>query len=1133
MDVYMFPPGTFKAGMKVNRTKNGAEIKTADKVAASGVILAANVSRILVTSDATPGECHFSVPDIDTSYFQDGESAESDRQMVAPEIGYEIAIFSSDAGILSEDESDVEYHIIFKGVINDVTKSSDENGSFYTAICNDMKIRLMDEVIFKEYNVQSDIASKPNFSEKDILTTPLHDNRWTVQQIVEDILDVAYSQQIDVDEKYSPVIYFRKEDFIYSSSVNVSEYQDHLGETVASKTFNEAKYTSSEKKLASLGPLNSFVPERVSLSNSTVLDSIYNVISKAGAYRMVYNPENDKIVFTQLTKSADCSGDEIVLRMPTMDKDDPNKEYADEVDVISDNTIRKASDIANVFRMIMDSRISWYSGHFYISSGNRDGTDTSKDANINSDSKYFMNNYNWDGYKYHFSPINLSDNNNKFSPYMIVGCPLYPQWNPSEGYLPVRVNISTENTRKIPSDWFPTDALPITDKIYDYGGAKSFEYEGITVLDKAFPADRAFATVSGDSDFKVALGHTYEAWFPWPGFCKYCLGSGAVDSIPGDWKTNFEVWFGDSRNIDGSKSRTDMVPFNYNYIQTVVGKDADGSDIIEQIPQNHPLPWKNMCLACRGTGYEPMFKIRNIEPNVMELPPDKSAMSVEAKKAATDRTWAAMAKEYTDIYPVQIQVESTYMAQDKAVVKFTDVNGVVHPLAGQLKNICSNAADKFIFPEEEKLLSMYRTQLSSSNDSYVIDPIRGNVIFSKRQAVLCEKRLRMIKKHSHNVSGEQKRYYILYGLKEELGTTAYEKNAFTFRQPSYWRPARAWITCYFTREKFYDNLKSSATINPKSVTLSFNGDQKAASGSTEDDTKGTYQIGARIWDGRSVLEIKETANDKDKSEFNVRPVVRSELTSDLKWQMYPLDILKMPVPATDENAWLPANDPNFPKTVLAKAIEAKYWFPQGAINVYEPFTQHEMDNAMVWIEKKVDGKMSFVRQKLSPEDVNRQTPQPKQKAWAHSDDRYKMAIKAAKELERRNDIQVTGNIVIRGRHIPLEKGMGYVTLGKSGGLVPTWSVKAEEAMKKIKACVVKIEYNFGGSFTTMLEVGTEELRLGDIKEEDKDSRRRLENKVSEMYNKALRQKSIAGGAQGTSTTDVAGATPGQAMIHTG
>jgi hypothetical protein len=92
--------------------------------------------------------------------------------------------------------------------------------------------------------------------------------------------------------------------------------------------------------------------------------------------------------------------------------------------------------------------------------------------------------------------------------------------------------------------------------------------------------------------------------------------------------------------------------------------------------------------------------------------------------------------------------------------------------------------------------------------------------------------------------------------------------------------------------------------------------------------------------------------------------------------------------------------------------------------------------------------------------------------WVHKDDRQKLLERGTAELERRNDIQVSGTVKIRGEIPDFERGLGWVTL-----------------IDGVKAVVVKEELDFGNGFTVSLEVGTEELRVGQMRERDLDYQR--------------------------------------------
>ena len=84
-------------------------------------------------------------------------------------------------------------------------------------------------------------------------------------------------------------------------------------------------------------------------------------------------------------------------------------------------------------------------------------------------------------------------------------------------------------------------------------------------------------------------------------------------------------------------------------------------------------------------------------------------------------------------------------------------------------------------------------------------------------------------------------------------------------------------------------------------------------------------------------------------------------------------------------------------------------------------------------------------------------------------------------MERRNNVQVSGTVTVRGEIPTFDGGFGWVKL-----------------YDNMKACVVKVELSFGNNFLMNLEVGTEELRVGQKKEADKDYDRLIQDKISEL-----------------------------------
>jgi hypothetical protein len=125
--------------------------------------------------------------------------------------------------------------------------------------------------------------------------------------------------------------------------------------------------------------------------------------------------------------------------------------------------------------------------------------------------------------------------------------------------------------------------------------------------------------------------------------------------------------------------------------------------------------------------------------------------------------------------------------------------------------------------------------------------------------------------------------------------------------------------------------------------------------------------------------------------------------------------------------------------------------------------------------------------------------------WVHRDDRIKLMDKAVMELEKRNDIQINGTIVIKGSVLDYNKntvvstssGMDYNKASSSTTSGFGYVVFPDG----VRASIVKVEYVFSGSYTIELEVGTEVFRLGEKKEIEQDYQRLLSTKINELYHR--------------------------------
>lgn len=1011
--VLWYEPGTF------NRTYTPTEN--------NGLELLAELNSVTQTSDASVGECVFSIDDPLTAFLPKNTR----KVLHIPEIGDEIAVVASSVGSGNTE-------VLFKGSVIDVSHNRNDTGSIYGVRCTDMKSRLAEVIVTKSYNEIYRIASRPNFSEKDRQSTPFEAREWTVKKIIEDLLDTANKHVIDISHKYLPLTYFELDDFVYDE---VDDLED-------------------------------FITGVLKFENISLLEAIYRTISSAGTYRMIYDQRRDNIVFTRLSTKADEAGEKRFIKLATSDKNSPNEDYVYEngINVISDNSSRRTNDLASIFRMF-SARIEWYSGHFYIS-------DTHADYDMdtpNKESVYYLTNRNWDGYKYHAPMYSLGDflSNEEVNDffkdiYSIVGCPLYPQWNPLAGYDPFEITmhdtIGIKDGETLDKDTKLSD--PKYKTVYD--GDK--EYEGFTELDMAFPQGKSFKEFAGGNNLNVALGYTYEAWYPWHGVCAYCNGSGAVESVPDSWKDNFEEWFGNSRTSNGTPNKPYMSPFNYSFDYTT-GK-----------PKRHPVPWKNTCPACRGNGREPRFKITNILNSFMAVSPDKKKIANASQEESVQMTWDQMVQDLSTSFGPKIQMEK--FIDSPACKAKDDDTAPRHSLADTKTK---SGPSTLIFPVtkkrplNDKISEIYYTQIEI-NSQASIDHKRGNVVFSARQCIPCKKPTRSIKTEYDTIKKSGRVENIVYYIKDEKGETQYSDQMLDPRQVTFWRPARAWISCFFARERFFDDFDVRG--NPQDIKFE----------NPDEDKETYYRCALQVWDGRAVYELKDKYPDDD-TEFDIRPVIKGYTGEEFRWQISPDDMYKFLMPDTDRLDWgdeAPKedgdnNDPdqvdnNKKPNLRDRFISHNYFFSEAAVHDAEPLR---------WSEAKALGdnidKSAIMRSNLFGKPVR----------WLMKDDRFKLIERAVKELERRNNIQITGNMILRGYNFDLRRGFGYVQFDDG-----------------LRACIVKIEHNFGnGTHLTTIELSTEEMRIGKEREKDLDYKRQMENKISELYTSQFDNNTSASGTE--------------------
>jgi hypothetical protein len=911
----------------------------------------ADLKSVVWTSDASPGECMFLIPD---------PSGSSPSGCFVPDIGSEIDVWINPPSNCEDNEALSPERLIFHGIVEEQSHRSSDSGSFYTVRCADMKRRMDDICVMKSYNHHYDIVGHPNFDEANVLTTPLDCQLWDVMKIVEDLFHSAEVTALEFDLKYKPYTFFEYGDIDFSQVPELSGY----------------------------------IPESLTFDNISLGEAVYRTISSAGSYRMVYDHESDKIRITRLSIGASGCGPKVDVSFPAQLNGGDLSAYADEVNVMSDNTVRRVSDLATVYR-VYGSPVEWYSGHFHVASGIQTYVPPSGEG------EGYVPSLNWDGYQY--IPTDNGIMPTGFCG--VVGMPLYPSWDPSKGYGPAKKKVER--------------VVKWRDGTYGASGVMASgsweENQGFSALDQAFPGSESFVRDVGEAPVDNAFGLLYEAWMPYPGPCPYCQGKGAVKAIVGDWSDSF----GASRDAGGGMSKDAMEPFDYS---------GSGS-------QAHPVPWLNTCPACRGVGMEPNFKVTNILDSLMDVPLDRMKLK-DAKLAASGvaKTWDELAKEYNYSYGPRVHVEQSTQF---AAASWTASGTMPHHSLAEVRTLVGDTKkDIFSTDEEKSVRKIFHTQITEAG-SVTIDHKRGNVMFPDRMGVLCAKDFKAVKE-VEKPAGSGKFYLVQNST--EGDSTVYDKSGDGIKISGdtlcFWRPPRAWVTCYFNRPAYRDDtLKTGvATIFPSG---------------TQDFS--SYRAAFRIDSGRPVVEVSKIYSGAN--EFVGRPVIKGETIDDHRWQVHPADYKAIPTPSGASDSWEADG--------YKLRSEAGYIHPFGEIAVSEGLRQSEANVLGV-----------------SGEIVMRPDTFIKPFKWIHRDDRYKLACKAARELERRNDIQISGDLTLKGMVYGLDEGMGYV-----------------EFPDGRKACVVKVEHSFSDGFMTSLELTTEELRVGDKRESEKDYSRTMEMKI--------------------------------------
>lgn len=1030
-----------------------------------GRIVPMIIDKIIYSSDTTPTVLTGTIPDLDFAkrnvvMTEKGHTFSGDPiDKLVPGFGISVRLKTDNRGeTRNYAGGDDSNEIIFKGYIGSVTRNFSQRGISYTVEARDVKSRMTYQTIKKVYNGNYKNGTMPSYRE----------STWSVSNSS----DFVYTnEKLTVYQILNDILYYARK----TSSYNGGRF-NFIGFDINNFNFEGDSY------------LRNFVPPTLSFDNITILEAIYRLVNSAGPYRIVvkYGSSGDTIYFPRLDDRCSKCGPEIKLNYG-----EDNMSF-NEVNVIYDNTHRKIYDAINIMKAY-SAQIEWYSGHFYIKKGNlpnyyvgtgfpidtveeagQGGTVTEKSVNFSC--------RNWDGYPYYFGikSIPIGKNKASESAYITVGAPLYPAWNPSSGYGPF------QRTYEKFREGYDTNVLASPTDGHSYSVKLNY---GITENDVKFIKDRNFLDTVSRDRLQNAIGLSYVAFVPF-GVCPACRGKGAVE----EYSYSGEDYFGRTRDFYGNPIHPEfysgLTPFNYNF-GAVSNKDGIGRFTGSvPVPRRHPVPWLNTCPVCRGTGVEPWYRMGTILSNLVDISPDQVKLGELSRQTIgsglqLDKTYsqisADMSYKYQPVVHIETAVDS-YKAYEYNE-QFVGDDLIPHPLnryrqIAELYTTTStisngvNISAKVLSDSydgssrgykklEHYIHALRYTQVIEAS-GFSIDYDRSMVIFNNSQFIPCSAPMTNpvelpINNGSRIVTYDKEDSCFTYSSKGESdGVGQYVG--------SFWRAARAWITCYFKMDRLEMWMGGARDISRYTTSL----------GRVD-----SYYAAPRIEDGRYCVELTKQSGQNSENEFHIRPVSAGMSFDDFKWQIHPWDYWRQPIhtklPGESYDIYVPNSYANIWNAQYLRNIKSNYTFPCGRITKHE----HLRDSEMI----------AAANNGANADDVLRGDIYGKSIAWVHKDDREKLFERACEELERRNNIQVSGTVAIRGGVPKFDGGLGWVEL---------LDYETPDGHKKTKACVVKITLNFGTDLTMELEVGTEELRVGRKKEKDMDYDRLVSDAISRL-----------------------------------
>lgn len=833
-----------------------------------------------------------------------------------------------------------------------------------------------------------------------------------------------------------------------------------------------------------------YIPPTLNFSDTPKGKALEDLLARAGNFTFVYVPARNSrgtIRIVELNLACNKCGSEwpIDYAPTTAAAQVMFSNYAFQFRLAEDNTEWNTRDSCNVVRLTTGDPIRFYSGN-YIIPELLDGDNNSNAIQLENDTPaaQLKRALNLEFVNYRFTSLFDAAQDNRVPKIYPVGLPLFPDWNIHEDHLPAFLEI--QDAQLPASGNIVTDGeMPVTMTPSTYRGL--VEYQTFTVGDEIC---RGTPRVRYINNLR-----TYQAWYASES-CPACTPDSWPDGAPGlglvqkvydnDQNEPEIQWYfvdgsgnktmAEDTDIPGTGQRMTYAVTNYIWNPSAFGNpDVGPTGLVpwnstagtnyyngtDTANSSYPLPWKNLCPYCRGTGMKPEFKIRDISADLFRGRNNQINQPGGVTEIPVDPDFTQTGPETFDEAQTRLSIyESAWLAVEVPLLKpqlpiYQNRNNKFKVLRDLTPDDQRNQfPNALLYENTTKRLPILMGVDGSSPSAQIVpsnwtcevpyttvqfgvhanvDWALGRVIFTEPQVIPCRKQ------YTDYVKFDAGAYLIASDgtlTPRFTGRGQYFADG-NWNPTGFWRHARVWMQFFFNRSLHYEYMFTDRDGNPI--------DDTTFSAPTPDGGTGNYKARTSIHDGRLVIEVQKVwpgANEAGGTFFPTGNAIFQKAITDPNARVETSleDLYAMPLP-TLVNA--------DPATYEAYKRDVEHLdFPRARLFKMEATTPGEQ-------QAEMEGYISI--------DYATSITRPKLFSWRMWDDRSRMLAKALRELEFANNIMVSGSMRLVGISNDLSHGLGYVNH-------PDQTI----------AAVVAIEYNFTEAMQVEIQLSREEARFGEF-----------------------------------------------------